>query len=62
MSPLKHSPYDYSWEAFAERRRQSDTQVEADTPRSMAPRDPAAPVPLSVLDDVPYVELHAHSN
>jgi error-prone DNA polymerase len=62
MSRLKHSPYDYSWESFAERRRQIDTQVEADTPRSMAPRDPAAAVPLSVLDDVPYVELHAHSN
>ena len=28
----------------------------------MAPRDPSAAVPLSVLDDVPYVELHLHSN
>ncbi len=62
MSPLKHSPYDYSWEAFEERRRAIDRQVEADTPRSMAPRDRAVPVPLSVLDDVSYVELHAHSN
>src|SRR5690606_37743676 len=62
MSPLKHSPYDYSWEAFGKRRRQLDQQIEADTPRSMAPRDPAAPVPLSVLDDVAYVELHMHSN
>ncbi|GMU41046.1 MAG: error-prone DNA polymerase [Chloroflexota bacterium] len=62
MSPRRHSPYDYSWKVFEERRRAVDRQVEADTPRSMAPRDPAAPVPLSVLDDVPYVELHAHSN
>ncbi|MCK9496081.1 MAG: error-prone DNA polymerase [Dehalococcoidia bacterium] len=62
MSPLKHSPYDYSWEAFEARRRAVDRQVESDTPRSMAPRGVAAPVPLSVLDDVPYVELHMHSN
>lgn len=62
MSPLKDSPYDYSWESFEERRRAIDRQVESDTPRSMAPRAPAAPVPLSVLDGVPYVELHMHSN
>ncbi len=61
MSPARHS-YDYSWEAFEARRRAVDRQVEADTPRSMAPRGPAAPVPASVLDDVPYVELHMHSN
>jgi len=62
MSPLKHSSYDYSWEAFAAGRQALDRQVEADTPRSMAPRDPATPVPLSVLEGVPYVELHMHSN
>ncbi len=62
MSPRQRSPYDYSWEAFEERRRRVDRQVEQDTPRSMAPRDPSAPVPLSVLDDAQYVELHLHSN
>ena len=53
---------EYSWEAFEARRRAINDVIEADTPRSMARRDPAAPVPLSVLDDVPYVELHMHSN
>ncbi len=52
----------YSWEAFEARRRRIDEAIEADTPRSMSPRDPAAPVPHSVLDDTPYVELHMHSN
>ena len=59
MSP--HAP-EYSWEAFAARRRAIDAVLVDDTPRSMARRDPSAPVPLSVLDDVPYVELHMHSN
>ncbi len=53
---------EYSWEAFEARRRAINDVIEADTPRSMARRDPASPVPLSVLDDVPYVELHMHSN
>ncbi|MEI7924591.1 MAG: PHP domain-containing protein, partial [Chloroflexota bacterium] len=53
---------EYSWEAFEARRRAINDVIEADTPRSMARRDPAAPVPLSVFDDVPYVELHMHSN
>ena len=53
---------DYSWQAFEERRRVIDATLVDDTPRSMARRDPTAPVPLSVLDDVPYVELHLHSN
>ena len=53
---------EYSWEAFEARRRAINDVIEADTPRSMARRDPAAPVPPSVLDDVPYVELHLHSN
>src|SRR5262245_41477319 len=53
---------EYSWEAFEARRRAINDVIEADTPRSMARRDPTAPVPLSVLDDVPYVELHMHSN
>ena len=54
--------YMESWEQFEARRRAVDSLVAADTPRSVAPRDPALPVPLSVLDDVPYVELHAHSH
>ena len=33
-----------------------------DTPRSFTPRDPTEPVPLEVLDETPYVELHLHSN
>jgi error-prone DNA polymerase len=53
---------EYSWEAFEARRRAINDVIEADTPRSMSRRDPAAPIPLSVLDDVPYVELHMHSN
>ena len=61
MSP-RGAPTDYSWQAFEERRRHVDEAVMADTPRSMAKRNPAAPVPLSVLDGVPYVELHLHSN
>ncbi len=53
---------EYSWEAFEARRRAINDVIEADTPRSMARRDPAAPVPLFVLDEVTYVELHMHSN
>jgi error-prone DNA polymerase len=52
----------YSWEAFEARRRVIDQTVIGDTPRSMEPRGPTQPVPLSVLDDTPYVELHLHSN
>ena len=59
MSP--HAP-EYSWEAFEARRRAIDEVLVDDTPRSMARRDPSAPVPIEVLDDVPYVELHMHSN
>ncbi|MCK9485378.1 MAG: DNA polymerase III subunit alpha [Dehalococcoidia bacterium] len=51
----------YSWRAFEERRARVEAAV-GDTPRSMAPRNPSSPAPLSVLDDVPYVELHLHSN
>ncbi|MEX2031932.1 MAG: PHP domain-containing protein, partial [Dehalococcoidia bacterium] len=61
MSP-RSAPADYSWQAFEERRRRTDQQVAADTPRSVARRVPSGPIPLSVLDDVPYVELHMHSN
>ncbi len=50
------------WEHFEARRREAEAAVADDTPRSVAPRDPALPVPLSVLDGVEYVELHAHSN
>ena len=53
---------DYSWQGFEVRRRLADEAVEKDTPRSMASRDPAPPVPPSVLDDAAYVELHMHSN
>lgn len=51
-----------TWEHFEARRTEVETAVERDTPRSMAPRSPTAPVPLAVLDDTPYVELHAHSH
>ena len=57
---LKHPPS--RWEAYAAQRAEVDAQVEYDTPRSLAPRDPTDPVPIEVLDTVPYVELHAHSN
>ncbi|MDA1239596.1 MAG: error-prone DNA polymerase [Chloroflexi bacterium] len=53
---------DYSWQGFEARRQRADEAIESDTPRSMARRGPTEPVPLSVLDDVPYVELHLHSN
>jgi error-prone DNA polymerase len=36
--------------------------LDRDTPRSLAPREPSAPVPPDVLAGVPYVELHLHSN
>ncbi|MGE3857349.1 MAG: DNA polymerase III subunit alpha [Dehalococcoidia bacterium] len=54
--------YMETWQHFEARRRAIDATLAADTPRSMAPRDPAAPVPIEVLDTVPYVELHLHSN
>lgn len=47
---------------FERRRGEQEAAAAPDTPRSRAPRDPVAPVLPSVLDDVPYVELHAHSN
>ncbi|MDA0301448.1 MAG: PHP domain-containing protein [Chloroflexi bacterium] len=53
---------DYSWDLFEARRRALDAELVGDVPRSMAPRDPAVPVPVEVLDAVPYVELHLHSN
>ena len=56
----KHAPS--RWDAYATQRDEVDAQVEYDTPRSLAPRDPTDPVPIEVLDAVPYVELHAHSN
>ena len=59
MSP--HAP-EYSWEAFEARRRAIDAVLVDDTPRSMARRDPLVPISIEVIDDVPYVELHAHSN
>ena len=56
----KHPPG--RWESFAAQRAEVDAQVEYDTPRSLAPREPTDVVPIAVLDAVPYVELHAHSN
>ena len=53
---------EYSWEAFEARRRAINETIAGDTPRSMARRDPAAQIPMSVLNDTPYVELHMHSN
>ncbi len=50
------------WDHFEARRREVEALVANDTPRSRAPRDPLEPVPIGVLDEVPYVELHAHSN
>ena len=50
------------WENYEARRAEAEQAVADDTPRSVAPRDPALPVPLEVLEGVPYVELHAHSN
>ena len=51
-----------SWEAFEARRVAQEQAVVADTPRSKAVRSPSAPIALDVLNGVPYVELHAHSN
>ena len=59
---MSRTRVEYSWESFEARRRAIHEAIEADTPRSLAPRDPAAPVPLTVLDDAPYVELHLHSH
>ncbi|MFN8585250.1 MAG: error-prone DNA polymerase [Dehalococcoidia bacterium] len=50
------------WPAYEAQRRKVEQLVEADTPRSMAPRDPLEPIPLAVLEGTPYVELHLHSN
>jgi len=58
----KHVHKPNRWDAYATQRAELDAQVEYDTPRSLAPRDPTDPVPIEVLDTVPYVELHAHSN
>ena len=50
------------WEEWAARRREMEAASAPDTPRSFTPRDPTEPVPLEVLDETPYVELHLHSN
>src|SRR5688500_6655516 len=50
------------WEAFEARRGEIEQMLVGDTPRSMAPRDPLAPLPPDLLDGTPYVELHLHSN
>jgi error-prone DNA polymerase len=51
-----------TWEHFEARRSDMEAASAPDTPRSHAPRDPALPVPVEVLDGTPYVELHLHSN
>ena len=50
------------WQTFEAQRDAIEAQADSDSPRSLAPRDPAEPVPLEVLDGTPYVELHLHSN
>ena len=50
------------WENWEARRQELERWVERDTPRSMSPRDPLEPIPLEIVEDVPYVELHLHSN
>ena len=46
------------WDEFEARQ----ARAVPDTPRSRAPRDPAAPLEGDALDGVPYVELHVHSH
>ncbi len=58
---MPHPP-ETSWAAFEAQRRVQEAAVAPDTPRSTAPRGRTPTVPSSVLDDVPYVELHAHSH
>ena len=55
-------PSEASWAGFEAHRREQEATVANDTPRSTAPRERTPAVPLAVLDSVPYVELHAHSN
>ena len=50
------------WDEWEARRAAMEAQSAPDTPRSLSPRDPLDPVPLEVLDNTPYVELHLHSN
>lgn len=50
------------WQRWQERHDALEKSLEPDTPRSMAPRDQSDPLPPDLLDDVPYVELHLHSN
>ena len=60
---IYHRPEDHlRWQRWQERREDLEQWLEPDTPRSMAPRDPSAPLPADVLHGVPYVELHLHSN
>ncbi|MBT5772951.1 MAG: error-prone DNA polymerase, partial [Dehalococcoidia bacterium] len=49
-------------QTFEAQRDTLEAQTDSDSPRSMAPRDVTDPVPIEVLDDAPYVELHLHSN
>src|SRR5829696_2440421 len=61
MPRRDHPIYQEQREQF-EARHAQDAMTAPDTPRSRAPHDPALPVQLAVLDGVPYVELHMHSN
>ncbi len=50
------------WQAFEAQRSEAEAQLDHDSPRSLSTRDVTDPVPIEVLDDAPYVELHLHSN
>jgi error-prone DNA polymerase len=58
----RHGADRQRWNAFVAQRDEAERWVANDTPRSLAPRDPLEPIPLDVLDETPYVELHLHSN
>src|SRR5690606_39327768 len=50
------------WARFEAQRDEMEAASAPDTPRSRAPRENPAPVSIEALDEVPYVELHLHSN
>ncbi|PZC50348.1 MAG: error-prone DNA polymerase [Chloroflexi bacterium] len=60
---VSNRPEDHlRWQRWQERREDLEQWLEPDTPRSMAPREPTDPLSANVLQGVPYVELHLHSN
>jgi error-prone DNA polymerase len=50
------------WQAFESQCIEVEVPLDHDSPRSLATRDATDPIPIEVLDDAPYVELHLHSN